>query len=123
MSPAHSCECSKSAEGIRKEVAARLSAVNIVRMIMLEAAGEHGVDPLRISFTHATRAIVVFAYALGSAPVWKLPAIYKAMLAEIAAHVVPERPGRNEPRAVRREQKHYPTLRTTRKAWRLTNAA
>ncbi len=114
---------SKTAEGIRKEIAARLIAVNIVRMIILQAAVEHNVDPLRISFTHATRAILAFAPALATEPFWKLPAIYKAMLAEIAAHLVPQRAGRNEPRAVRREQKHYPTLRTTRKAWRLQNAA
>ena len=114
---------SRTPEGVRKEVAARLVAVNIVRMIILEAAAEHGVDPLRISFTRAIRAILVFAHALGTEPMWKLPAIYRAMLIEIAADLVPERPGRNEPRATRRERKHYPSLRTTRRAWRLTNVA
>lgn len=114
---------SKTSEGIRKEIAARLMAVNIVRMMILEAALQHDVDPLRISFAHATRAILAFADALGSEPIEKLPGIYQAMLREIAAHLVPQRPGRNEPRAVRREPKHYPTLHTTRKAWRLANAA
>ena len=114
---------SKTAEGVRKEIAARLIAVNIVRMIILEAAAEHDVDPLRISFAHATRAILAFAPALATEPPWKLRAIYKAMLAEMAAHLVPQRAGRNEPRAVRRDQQHYPLLRTTRKAWRLDNTA
>jgi hypothetical protein len=105
-------------EGIRKEVAARLMAVNIVRVIMLEAAIENQVDPIRISFVSAVRAILMFAPALATEPIWKVPEIYKAMLREIASHLVPERPGRNEPRAVRRERKHYPSLRTTRQQWR-----
>ena len=114
---------SQTTEGVRKEVAARLVAINVVRTIMLEAAIENGVDPIRISFVHTVRAIVMFAPALASEPIWKLPEIYKAMLAEIAAHLVPERLGRNEPRAVRRQRQHYPSLKTTREQWRKRYAA
>jgi len=114
---------SKRPDGIRKEVCARLMALNIVRMIMLEAAQEHGVDPLRISFVHAVRCILAFAPALASEPAWILRSIYEAMLKEVASNLVPERLGRNEPRSVRRETKHYPTLRTTRAQWRLGNVA
>ena len=92
-------------------------------MIILEAAIEHDVDPLRISFVHAVRAIIVFAPALATTPIWNAPSVYRAMLKEIAAHTVPQRPGRQEPRAIRRETKHYPSLRTTRRAWRLTHVA
>jgi len=114
---------SKTADGVRKEIIARLIAVNIVRMIILEAAIEHGIDPLRLSFVHATRAILSFAPALATEPIWKLPSIYQAMLHEIASQIVPQRPGRNEPRAVRRDRKPYPRLRETRHAWRLKNVA
>lgn len=114
---------SLSADGIRKEIAARLIAVNVVRMIMLEAAIEHNVDPMRISFVYAVRAIVSFSPAFASEPIWKLPSIYQAMLTEIAAHIVPERPGRDEPRAVRRERQHYPSLKITREQWRKRYAA
>jgi len=114
---------SLSPDGIRKEVAARLLAVNIVRMIMLEAAIEHNVDPMRISFVYAVRAIVSFSPAFACEPIWKLSAIYQAMLAEIACHLVPERPGRDEPRAVRRERRHYPSLKSTREQWRHRYAA
>ncbi|MDH4240124.1 MAG: IS4 family transposase [Phycisphaerae bacterium] len=112
-----------SPQGIHKEVASRLIAVNIVRMIMLEAAIENGVDPIRISFVCAVRIILTFAPALATEPIWKLPEIYRTMLREIASHLVPERPGRNEPRAIRRELKHYPSLRTTRAEWRKHYAA
>ena len=49
--------------------------------------------------------------------------IYDAMLYEIAAHRVRPRPGRAEPRAVRREKKHYPRIRTTRAEWKRLFAA
>ena len=110
-------------EGVQKELAARLTALNVVRTIMLEAAAEHGVDPERLSFVHAVRAVVSFAPAFACEPTWKLPSIYRALLVEIASHTVPWRPGRLEPRAVRREVKHYPRLKTTRAQWRRDHAA
>jgi hypothetical protein len=114
---------SKTPDGIRKEISSRLVAINIVRTIILEASIEDSVDPLRISFTHAIRAIISFAPALASEPLWKLLEIYSAMLREISTHLVPERPGRNEPRMVTRERKHYPKLKVTRYQWRKRNAA
>ena len=114
---------SKTPDGVRKELAARMVALNVVRAIMLEAAAAHGQDPMTLSFVHALRAILAFAPVLATSPAWKLPAIYQAMLCEIAARRVPHRPGRLEPRAVRRERKHYPRLRTTRDNWRHRIAA
>lgn len=111
-------------EGIYKEIAARMTALNVVRSIMLEAAAEKGIeDPLRLRFVFALRAIVNFSPALGIEPVWKLRAIYHTMLEEIAAHTVPFRPGRKEPRMIRRDRKHYPMLKTTRAQWRNAYAA
>lgn len=111
-------------EGIHKEIAARMTALNVVRSVMLEAAAEKGIeDPLRLSFVFTLRAIVSFSPALGTEPLWKVKRIYRAMLEEIAAHVVPFRPGRNEPRMIRRDRKHYPMLTTTRAKWREAYAA
>ncbi len=115
---------SKLVDNIYKEISARFVALNIVRMIALEAAIFSGqVDPIRISFVHTIRAILSFSPSLAFEPIWKLPLIYEAMLIEIASNLVVQRPGRNEPRAVRRERQHYPTLRTTRAQWRIDNAA
>lgn len=114
---------SKSSAAIRKELAARVIAVNIIRMIMLESAIINNVDPMRISFVGAVRAILTFASSLAIEPFWKLTQIYNAMLVEIASNVVPWRPGRIEPRALTREKKHYPSLKTTRVEWRKSYAA
>jgi hypothetical protein len=114
---------SLTAEGVRKEVLARLSAATIVRTIMVEGAIAKGEDPLRLSFSFAVRAVLWYTPAFATQPLWMLRQTYTEMLEEIASHKVPWRPGRQEPRAVRREKKRYPTLRTTRAQWRLENAA
>jgi hypothetical protein len=115
---------SQSPEGIRKEIVARLTALNVVRTLMLEAAAAGGIqDPLRISFVHAIRAILSFSSALGHAPLVAIPGIYQALLTEIASHLNPDRPNRLEPRAVRRDHKHYPSLRVTRAQWKARHHA
>lgn len=115
---------SQSPDGIRKEIAARLTALNVVRTVMLEAAATAQIeDPLRISFVHAVRAMLSFSPALGHAPLAAAPAIYQAMLTEIACHINPDRPDRLEPRALRRERHHYPSLRITRAQWKARHHA
>jgi hypothetical protein len=110
-------------DGVRKEFAARMLAATVMRTIILEAAIKHGVDPLRISFKGALRTVLAFAPALGSEPLCRLPAIYRAMLQEIASQLVPLRPGRNEPRCIRRERLHYPYLVITRAEWKRRHAS
>src|ERR1017187_2515534 len=114
---------SQTPAGIAKEIAARVVALNAIRKLMLEAAVQEGVDPLRISFVQTLRTVLSFAPAFALRRVEMLPQLYRRMLAEIARELVPERPGRQEPRMIRRETKHYPTLRQTRLQWRKTLAA
>jgi hypothetical protein len=115
---------SQKPDGIRKEIIARMIALNVVRILMLEAAATTQMqDPLRISFVHAVRAILSFSPALGHAPLTAVLGIYQAMLIEIASHINPERPGRLEPRAVRRDHKNYPSLRITRAQWKARHHA
>jgi hypothetical protein len=91
---------------------------------VLPAATEGGVeDPLRISFVHAVRAVISFSAALSRVHLGLVQHVYHAMLIEIASHLNPKRPGRLEPRAVCRERKHYPSLKTTRAQWRINHAA
>lgn len=114
---------SRTPDGVHKEVAACVAAANVVRSIMLEASAEAGVDPMDLSFIAAVRAIVTFSPLLATGPAWKLPMIYDAMLHAIATSRVRHRPDRQEPRAIRRDWKHYPKLKTTRAAWKRQWAA
>jgi len=114
---------SKHASGIRKEIAARVMAVNLTRVLMIAAAKKHDRTPTRLSFTAALCAITNTSLMMSVVPAWQLPVLYELMLDTIANAVVPERPGRNEPRAVAREEKHYPRLKGSRAEWRRKNAA
>jgi hypothetical protein len=113
---------SKKADGIRNEIAARMMAINLVRIIMIEAAANAGKDPLRVGFSTAVRLVIATSLRMSTAPAWQLPALYELMLERVAADEVPERPGRNEPRAKRRETKHYEALKTSRAEWRARHA-
>ena len=114
---------SKTPEGIEKELAARVLALNTIRTLMLQAAVQEGVEALRISFVETLRTVLSFAPAFAVRALERLPELHRRMLAESARKTVPERPGRQEPRMIRRETKHYPTLRTTRLQWRRKLAA
>jgi hypothetical protein len=114
---------SRKPEGIRNEIAARITAVNLVRMIMIDAAKKSGCDPARLSFSAALREIASTSLQMAAAPTSDLPVLYELMLLDIGAEVVPDRPGRDEPRAVCRERTHYPHLRGSRAAWRTNRAA
>jgi hypothetical protein len=114
---------SKSVDGISKEIAARICAINIVHVIMLEAAKENNVAPMRISFVATVRIIIAYAPVMALLPAHQLPQIYHSMLKEIASHTVQERPGRIEPRRLAHDPKHYPRLTTTRAQWRVQYAA
>ena len=99
-----------------------MMAINLVRIIMIEAAAKAGKDPTRLGFVTAVRLVIATSLRMSAAPARELPALYALMLERIAAEDVPERPGRNEPRAKRRETKHYETLKTTRAQWRAQHA-
>jgi hypothetical protein len=114
---------SKKPDGIRNEIAARMMAMNLVRIMMIEAAAAHGKEPTRLSFSAALRLVISTSLRMSTAPLWELGALYEIMLDRIAAETIPERPGRNEPRMKRRETRHYEVLRTTRAEWRQTHAA
>lgn len=114
---------SKSSNAIYKEIAARICAINIVSTIMLEAAIANNVDVTRISFVHTVRVIIAFAPVLAMQPIEQLPRTYRVMLCEIAAHLVPLRPGQLEPHRLAYNPKHYPRLKTTRAQWRKQYAA
>jgi len=109
---------SKTVDGVRKEVMARVVAMNVITVLMLEAALDADVDPRRISFVQTLRTVLSFAPGFAYHAPATLPRLYRCMLHEIARNLVPLRSNRLEPRAIRREKKHYPSLKTTRAEWR-----
>ena len=112
---------SKTVEGIRKELYARIIAFNLIRWLMLRAAKQHGESVERISFAATVRLIAAFSLKMSTAPFWMLPSLYADLLERIAGSIVPYRPGRVEPRLKKRDQKHYSILKISRAEWRALN--
>ncbi len=106
----------KTPEMVHKEIIMHFIAYNSVRMLMYEAAGERGVDVSRLSFKGSLQALRQWEPHLNHAKISKrerfriLSALYDA----IAENKVPLRPGRREPRCVKRRPKPYQLLTTAR---------
>jgi hypothetical protein len=94
-------------EMVRKEIWTHLLAYNLVRQVMAQAAREHKVTPRRLSFTGALQTLNEFRTLLLTATTANLPAMVGNILAAIASHRVGNRPGRCEPRKVKRRPKGY----------------
>ncbi len=97
----------KTPEMVRKEIWAHLLAYNLVRTVMAQAAAEHGLTPRQISFAGALQTLNEFRTALLQASAAALPELTRRILTAIARHRVGHRPGRVEPRKVKRRPKGY----------------
>ncbi len=94
-----------------KEVYTRLIAHNLVRCTMAQAASRQAVALERISFKGTLDALRPFTQAMSQASTKKKRSqLWAALLQTLAADLVPERPGRREPRAVKRVKNKYPRL-------------
>jgi hypothetical protein len=112
----------RSPQMVHKELLMHLSAYNLVRAVMQQAARCHQVDLSRISFKGALDTLQSFAAVLqvcGASP-RPQATLVKEMLRLIAFDPVPERPGRTEPRAKKRRPKNYQLLTQPRKSMVLT---
>jgi hypothetical protein len=90
---------SRKPAGIAYEVAGHVVLYLLVRWLIVEAAVQHDVDPLRISFANALRELqLVWATMVISSPQWVATVLLPRLLERIASHIVPLRPGRSYPR-------------------------
>lgn len=102
---------SRSPAMIQKEMYARLIAHNLIRCVMAKAAAEHQQPLDRISFKGSLDALRHFACAMSQArSKAKRQRLWDLLLQTLAKDLVRERPGRREPRAIKRKKRKYPRL-------------
>jgi len=102
----------------RKELLAFLTAHNLVRLMAAKAARLHGADPSRISFK-GTVDTICLSLAYGACTIsGKSGRKLDALLEMIAKDIVPLRPGRTEPRAVKKRPKNYQILTAPRRQFK-----
>jgi hypothetical protein len=110
---------SRSPEMAQKELWTRLIAHNLVRCVMAQAAAEHPVPLERISFKGSLDSVRQFSHAMAQARSnKKREQLWTELLRTLAADLVAERPGRREPRAVKRKRNKYPRLAGPRRTFR-----
>ncbi len=103
---------SQSPERIEQELYGLLIAHNAVRLTMACAAERTAEDPHRLSFTAALTRIREAVRDMMLAATHRLLERYTRLLASIARALVPERPGRHHPRAVKIKMSGYPLRRS-----------
>jgi hypothetical protein len=106
----------KTPEMAEKELLAYLVAHNLVRCLMAEAVAAHHVELERVSFKGSLDGLRQFSDAISRAPNRKLRRqLWEDLLLALARDLVPLRPNRIEPRAVKRRPKPYPLLNRPRR--------
>jgi len=108
----------KTPEMVEKEIWMHLLAYNLIRGVMARAGEAHGVPPRSVSFKGTLQTMAAFADALQFVSPQVRTLLLEAMLAAIAVHRVGGRPGRFEPRAVKRRPKPHRYLTEPRTAAR-----
>ncbi len=106
----------KSPDMVRKEILMHLIVYNCIRCLMAEAAAGRDVRVRRISFKGCVQALRQWEPHLNQAKISRYEQLRLVQLLynSIADNIVPERPGRSEPRAVKRRPKQYQLLNRPR---------
>jgi hypothetical protein len=103
----------------RKEMLAFLIAHNLTRCVMGEAASLHDTDLARMSFKGTLDALRQYSAAVSAARNRKMRRqLWQDLLLNLVRDQLPLRPGRTEPRAVKRRPKPYPLLNKPRRKFK-----
>ena len=105
---------SKTAKGVRYDVAATILAHNLVWTLIHQAADQTDSPADRISFAGAIKTVLAYSGPLRDATPSRRDELYRQMLGNIARNRNRDRPGRIEPRLIKRETRRYGFLKTTR---------
>lgn len=101
----------KSPDVVRKEILMHFVAYDLIRALMWQAAQRHGRPLHRLSFAGTMeRFHVVAPYLCLFSGTPAAATMYQLLLRWIAADVLPDRPHRIEPRALKRRPKPYDLL-------------
>jgi hypothetical protein len=96
----------QSPQMIHKELEMHFIAYNLIRCLMIQASQAYAVEVQRLSFKGAVAGVRQFSVAIAQARSGKKQKqLIAKLLHTLAADLVPERPGRREPRAVKRRPK------------------
>jgi hypothetical protein len=101
----------KTPEMIRKEIWMHLLVYNLIRLVLVQCALIYKICPRNLSFTAALQAIPSFYKVMKINQAKEIHSIlYQHLLMAIVQHPIGNRPGRVEPREIKRRPKTYKLL-------------
>lgn len=100
----------KTPEMVRKEMWTCLLAYNLIRQTILQSAHESGISPRRLSFTAAMQSIAASWLVMVLSDDGVGVSLIEAARGNLTGYIVGKRPGRVEPRAVKRRPKPHDLL-------------
>lgn len=104
----------KTPEMVRRELWVTVLAYNLIRKVIATSAMVHGKQPRHLGFTLACQSILASWMLLSTNSCRDAGAMYNTMLGYIAANEVADRPGRIEPRVLKRRRHRYPLMQRPR---------
>ncbi len=100
----------KTPDMIRKEMWMCLLAYNLIRRVLLQSARASGQSPRHLSFAAALQSIAASWMAIVLVDDSTAAELVEVELENLAGHTIGDRPGRVEPRAVKRRPKPHALL-------------
>jgi hypothetical protein len=106
----------KTPDMVHKEILMHLIAYNCIRSLMIESAVMTGVRVRSVSFKGSVQSLRQWEQHLNQRKMSRQEQgrLVKLLLESIAGNIISERPGRSEPRAVKRKPKPYQRLTVPR---------
>jgi len=108
----------KTPQMVRRELWVTLLAYNLIRKVIATSAAVHTKQPRQLGFTLACQSILASWMFFSTGSCRDSRAMYNMMLAHIAANEVANRPGRIEPRVLKRRRHRYPLMQRPREQLR-----
>ena len=105
----------KTPHMIQREFWVTLLAYNLIRKLIATSAVVHEKQPRRLGFTLACQSVLSAWMLLSTGACPNVHGMYTMMLSHIAANEVANRPGRIEPRVIKRRRHRYPLMQRPRK--------
>lgn len=110
----------KTPDMVRRELWVTLLGYNLIRKLIATAAAVHAKQPRQLGFTLACQTILSSWMLLATGACRDERKLWHLALKRIAANEVANRPGRIEPRMLKRRRQRYPLMHGPR--WKLRQA-
>jgi IS4 transposase len=105
----------KTPDMVQKEIGVHLLSYNIVREFLVDGCIKESALPTHVSFKGTMQLLNQATSRSTSLSNEKKAELYPQLLALIVKKIIGKRPGRVEPRAIRKRNQSFPTLKTNRK--------